>query len=169
MGELRALTIRQPYAWAIAHGRKTVENRSRPISYRGPLAIHAGGYFRWDLDGQDNPLVQQAWRDWIKTLPADNVAAWPLRRDALHLDFSAVIAVASVYGCHADIDCEDATPDREELRRCSPWAMRGQWHWVLSDVRPLPKPVPCKGALGLWKPTPDTERAVMEQLAASNA
>jgi ASCH domain len=36
-----ALTVRQPWAWAIIHAGKDVENRSWPTSYRGPLAIHA--------------------------------------------------------------------------------------------------------------------------------
>jgi hypothetical protein len=39
---LRALSIRQPWAWAVAAGLKRVENRSGRVSYRGPLAIHAG-------------------------------------------------------------------------------------------------------------------------------
>ena len=43
MSELRVLTVRQPYAWAIIHGGKDIENRTRNIagSYRGPVAIHA--------------------------------------------------------------------------------------------------------------------------------
>jgi hypothetical protein len=39
---MRILSIRQPYAWAIVAGIKTVENRRRPFSYRGPMLIHAG-------------------------------------------------------------------------------------------------------------------------------
>jgi hypothetical protein len=44
MGELeaRALTVRQPYAWAIVHAGKTPENRSWDTKYRGRLYIHAG-------------------------------------------------------------------------------------------------------------------------------
>jgi len=38
---LRALSIRQPWAWAVAAGHKCVENRTWRVSYRGPLAIHA--------------------------------------------------------------------------------------------------------------------------------
>jgi hypothetical protein len=38
---MKALSIRQPWAWAILYAGKTVENRSRSISYRGQLAIHA--------------------------------------------------------------------------------------------------------------------------------
>ena len=37
-----ALTVRQPWAWAIAHAGKDVENRTWRTGYRGPVAIHAG-------------------------------------------------------------------------------------------------------------------------------
>jgi hypothetical protein len=40
---IKALSVRQPFAWLIVHGFKPVEYRSWPTSYRGPLAIHAGG------------------------------------------------------------------------------------------------------------------------------
>jgi hypothetical protein len=36
------LTVKQPWAWAIIHAGKDVENRSRPIRYRGQLLIQAG-------------------------------------------------------------------------------------------------------------------------------
>lgn len=42
---MRCLTIRQPYAWAIMHGGKNIENRSTAWRYRGSLAIHAGTRF----------------------------------------------------------------------------------------------------------------------------
>jgi hypothetical protein len=38
----KALTIKQPWAWAIIYAGKDVENRSKPTRYRGPLLIHAG-------------------------------------------------------------------------------------------------------------------------------
>jgi hypothetical protein len=37
----RVLSIRQPWAWAIATGRKKVENRSWNTPYRGTVYIHA--------------------------------------------------------------------------------------------------------------------------------
>lgn len=39
---MKALTVQQPWAWAILDGRKRVENRSRCCNYRGPLILHAG-------------------------------------------------------------------------------------------------------------------------------
>jgi len=38
---MRTLSIRQPWAWLIAHGYKDVENRSWSTTYRGWLLIHA--------------------------------------------------------------------------------------------------------------------------------
>lgn len=38
---MRALTIRQPWAWAIFNG-KDIENRDWPTRFRGRVAIHAG-------------------------------------------------------------------------------------------------------------------------------
>lgn len=43
---MKALSVRQPWAWALFHG-KPVENRDwqYPPKYRGPLAIHASKTF----------------------------------------------------------------------------------------------------------------------------
>lgn len=38
---MKALSVRPPWAWAIAHAGKRIENRSRRTTYRGPIAIHA--------------------------------------------------------------------------------------------------------------------------------
>jgi hypothetical protein len=52
----KAITVRQPWAWAIVNGYKDVENRSRRTDQRGPLLIHAaqkmdpdGFQFLWEL------------------------------------------------------------------------------------------------------------------------
>ena len=39
---MKALTVKQPWAWAIASGEKGIENRTWAPAYRGPLLIHAG-------------------------------------------------------------------------------------------------------------------------------
>lgn len=57
IGTMKALSIKQPWAWLIAHGFKDIENRSwkYPPSYRGEMLIHASksfdyeGYF-WVLE-----------------------------------------------------------------------------------------------------------------------
>ncbi len=38
---MKALSVRQPWAWLIVQAHKDVENRPWQTSYRGPLLIHA--------------------------------------------------------------------------------------------------------------------------------
>ena len=54
----------------------------------------------------------------------------------------AVLGWARLDDCHADDGM------------CTLWSAPGQWHWHLTDVHRLPRPVPCPGARGLWTPTP---------------
>jgi hypothetical protein len=56
MAETRALTVKQPWAWAIVAGYKDVENRPRRTNFRGPLLVHAGVgldpvgfHFLWEI------------------------------------------------------------------------------------------------------------------------
>src|SRR6266550_8409557 len=51
MADPKILTVRHPWAWAIIHGGKDIENRSWPVDYRGPVIIHAGRAF--DDEGFD--------------------------------------------------------------------------------------------------------------------
>src|SRR2546430_9590561 len=39
--KIRALSIRQPWAWLVVNGHKDIENRSWRTNHRGPLLIHA--------------------------------------------------------------------------------------------------------------------------------
>ena len=50
---------------------------------------------------------------------------------------------------------------------CSPWAMRDHRHLVLANPRPLPRPIPARGMLGLWRPDDGLLAAITEQLGAT--
>ncbi len=39
---MKALSIRQPWAWLIVNGYKPVENRNWKTNYRGKILVHAG-------------------------------------------------------------------------------------------------------------------------------
>lgn len=45
----------------------------------------------------------------------------------------------------------------------SPWAIEGQWHWLLANPRTC-DPVPARGALTLWRPEPCDLDAVLATL-----
>jgi hypothetical protein len=75
---MRALTVRQPWAAAIAHGEKRTENRTRPIPAKHlgtTILIHAGA-------AEDE-----------NALPADMIRQWPRH-------FAAIVAVATLADCH---------------------------------------------------------------------
>ena len=42
---MKALSIRQPWAWLIVNGPKDIENRRWYTSFRGPVLIHASTHF----------------------------------------------------------------------------------------------------------------------------
>lgn len=125
---MKALTVRQPWALAIILDGKDVENRSRPTKYRGQLYIHAG-------------------KDW-----ADEGANTVFRIAGVHYSIGSliqgmVIGTVDVIDCHHANECKDWA---ETGSACSEWALADQWHWVLSNPRPLATPFPEKGKLGLW-------------------
>lgn len=163
------LTIRQPWCWAIEHG-KPVENRSWYMKHRGPLWLHAGARSRWDPDGEASPLVQVAWQKFTGPVTSLNrrmgTRNVELHRSNPMIRFGAVTALAEVTGCHHSDECmmpASALPPSGRTG-CSPWAVRGQFHIELASVRPLPEPVPCRGMLGLWRLPGDIEQAVRKQL-----
>ncbi|MFD6149422.1 hypothetical protein [Streptomyces sp. NPDC060243] len=137
---MRALTIRQPWAGAITHLDKRVENRSwkLPAKHHGArILIHAAATTYAALG-----------RIHILNLTGDEPEnQWPDDR-------GAIIAAATLTGCHWSSD--DGTC-------CGPWGFENAYHWTLTDVIALPEPVPAKGALGFWTPSPDALAAVTPQ------
>jgi hypothetical protein len=125
MSEIRILTVRQPWAWAIMHGGKDVENRVRNIAgdYRGTVAIHAA------LTGAN--------------FDSKHPQLWPF--DGRHVILGTVDLVDAHFGPFAET--WDVAAQRNAL--CSPWAERDVWHLKLANPRPLRTPLPFKGALGL--------------------
>lgn len=153
MAELRALTVRQPWSWAIAEGWKPVENRTWKTGYR---RLDPGAAFP----------VREAHRA-HKALTATALLAGALPPEAARLGFHCVVAVAALAGVHHARECRrDGEPP---VPLCSPWAFHGEYHWQLEDVRPL-HPVPCHpGRLGLWRLPDDVEKAVRVQLEEAHA
>lgn len=153
---MKVMTVRQPWAWAIVHGGKDVENRSRNIAgtYRGPVAIHAG------LVYDEDALIWAGGRPLVIDEAGDH-------REPR----GAIIGVVDLLGAHVckshpsvmDIpDCfYSGTP---YARTCSAWAQftPGQvtHHLVLANARSLVAPIPFKGALGMRDLPADIESLI---------
>jgi hypothetical protein len=149
--ELRILTVRQPWAWAIIDsGTKDVENRIRNIAgaYRGPIAIHAGLSF--DDDALTSPPLKAAF---------DSYRAG---RGWSHEYRGVILGVVDLVDVHHANDCWAYAGESP----CSSWAEDGDvHHLVLAHRRPLSEPIPYKGALGLRRLDAETAERVWGGLA----
>lgn len=126
-----ALSIKQPWLFCILHAGKTVENRTwaPPTWAIGTrIALHAS-------KKDDEYTV------------ASRLAGENLTRYALNMPRGAVVATAVIAGW---IDADGQVSSRDLLDFESGWFF-GPVGWVLRDVHALSRPIPCKGALGLWK------------------
>jgi hypothetical protein len=122
-GVVQLLSVPQPWAWAIARGRKPVENREWAPTYRGDLAIYAP--VRVDLRASENPLISFAGWD-----PGDPAAA-----------MGGIVAVVTLAGvCSAAMAGEGCD--------CGEWAQPNAYHWRLTDPQPLVRPVASIGRSG---------------------
>lgn len=145
---MRAITVRQPWAWQIIHQGKNIENRTRNIAgkYRGPVAIHAG------LKPDQAALAR---------LPR-RAPEWVTARRVF--DYGVILGVVDLVDVHeAYYDTGEPVQGTECTEACSTWGEPGPgiYHLVLANPRPATaNPVadpgiPCRGALGLWTPPAD--------------
>lgn len=70
---LPALTLRQPWAWAVVHGGKDVENRRRNTGVRGTVVIHASTH--------DDPHEYRWACEWMRSRGLPDMAAIPRNDD----------------------------------------------------------------------------------------
>ena len=144
---VKMLSLTQPWASAIPLGLKTWETRSWWTGYRGPVGIHAAkGFPKWA-------------KEFAETERA-------LGRGLPRIPLGAVVAVAYIADC---IPTEDALLVTSAIERLYGDYSEGRWAWKLTAVQPLATPIPAKGALGLWTPGPELERAILEQLPSEPA
>lgn len=167
----KAITIQQPYAYAVAVGAKRIENRPRPSWVRGTLAVHAG--MTWHAGGARDPRILELLRDHLWQWEIDNATIDPTRHRDL-FPFGAVVGTVDLTGCHEHPDPPDAMcaePWADRMYR-SPLRQRTvrAWHLELWGARRLAEPVPVKGAQSVPWPMPaDVARLVTERAALAVA
>lgn len=145
---MRALSLTRPWTWLVLHGGKDIENRSWPTRYRGPLVIH--GAMSKDVEST-TPFLN------LLTPTAASALDQALA-DGSVMDLG-LLGVVDVVGC-----CTSWVDGGLVHCACSGWAMPGQAHWQLANPRPFRKPIPARGALGLWPLTRDQHDAVALRL-----
>lgn len=160
---MRAISIRQPWCWAILHAGKRVENRDwKGCSYRGPVLLHAGKSvgtiddfdeaaqsvlevaspgaatrFRLEVEMYTRGREPKAWRP--GSLSLGGIVG---RANIVGVVLPGGYSTGRVY------PSARAAHMRHELAD-SPW-YTGGFALVLADVEPLPF-VSWKGELGLFE------------------
>lgn len=151
---MRAITVQQPYAWAILRGGKDVENRhdrrgqdaaKRSFNQLGPRLIHSSQRY----------AGPEAYR-LVKNLAGELGEPGGPRSDTAWA-FGALLGAVETTGVHVADECYDP----ESGMFCSPWAEPNAAHLVLADPRVFHREIPYKGQLGSWSVTDD---AVLAQI-----
>lgn len=152
---MKALTLWQPWATAIALGAKRIETRSWGTSYRGPLAIHAAK----KLDKEELIYLSCCW-NWCGALGlrmgAERQPLWEL------LPFGAIVATCTLLDCRptgsfTQAELDEARRPPGETATTYDWTERqmgnfelGCFGWILGDIRPITPAIIMPGARGLW-------------------
>jgi len=153
---VKAITIWQPWASLVAVGAKTMETRSWPTKYRGPIAIHAAQRpFNTDiyLDRELHIFTEALCLPDIysfDSLPygcviatAELVECWKITNNG-HTNGSSLAAriEGGRYGGKTNI------VEGKEIF-FGDWTP-GRYAWEFTNMCMLPEPIPAKGKQGLW-------------------
>lgn len=144
---MKAISLWQPWASAIAVGIKKIETRSWQSSYRGPIAIHATKKL--------TPEMREWWRVHVELLTEETMFQAAGIADCDDLPLGAIVATAVL----VDIRPTEWLREQAIVNKSGRGSMEywwgdyspGRFGWMLSDVRRLTDPVPATGKQGLWE------------------
>lgn len=120
---MKCISIRQPWAWAIIHAGKDIENRTWETGYRGPVLIHAA-----------KGMTQQEYADFCEFFSKKVGRRGITPPSFERLTRGGIVGRADIIACVRE--------------HPSPWFF-GPYGFVLANVEPLPFR-PCLGKLGLF-------------------
>lgn len=123
---MRALSIRQPWAWLIVNGYKDIENRDWKTSYRGKVLVHAG-----------KKIDKLAYCHLKKIFP--NI----VMPDIKDFEVGGIVGEVTITGCYDPLKADN------NQQSISIW-YTGHYGFELADAKPL-KFMPCKGKLSFFE------------------
>lgn len=130
-----ALSVRAPWWWAILHAGKDIENRDWSTRFRGRTLLHAGKWWK-----QED--VELDWMD-VEDMASESVILDPVW-------YAMRAAGGCIVGSVEIVDCVTASS--------SPWFV-GKYGFALRNPIAFERPIPCKGALGFFRPDMSVLRA----------
>lgn len=123
---MKALSIRQPWAWLIVNGHKDIENRCWKSGFRGKILVHAS-------KGRCRESYETAAKHCeLASAMTSKTIELPAFED---LERGGIVGTVEITGCVE--------------RSRSPWFL-GEFGFTLENAKTLPFR-PYKGALGFFK------------------
>lgn len=130
---MKAITLHQPWASAIALGLKGYETRSWAPTYRGLLAIHAGKL----TSGEQMNFLHSLHVNFPSTA----------QMDYARLPFGAIVCICNLTAVY---HAEALRPDIAALERALGNFEDGRAALKLELVTTIAPPIPARGQQGLW-------------------
>lgn len=168
---MRILTLHRPWAWAIVHAGKNIENRQRNLagSYRGPIAIHAGMQIDESVDGYEHPMMGLVYPPCPQSGPEHNryTCTWCTEIEPQrHAHAGHILGVVDLVDVHSRSHSRTGQPHCNFEGLCSPWAETHALHLVLEQPRALSEPIPYRGGQGLRRLDAETIARIEAAIAA---
>lgn len=175
---MKALTLRHPWAFAIAFLGKDVENREWDERLAELMGIHAQVGQRIAIHGGAAPERPKRGKHWETLAPSNLWRQHCEDLQAVHRLLDGQLPDAAARYLASRYPGQKLTPEHfictgviatatvQRLTRAStsPWAVPGQLHIELADVQVLPNPVQCTGKQGLWDLGDDLTAVVERRL-----
>ncbi len=148
---MKALSIKQPWAWLICAGYKDIENREWRIG-RNP---RHGPYSTRDVDNFTIPLPERIYvhAGKLPEITKDTIASiLRILNNRQVAEFMLPLGVFSPLQAFAlgaiigEVDIVDCVTES-----LSPWFV-GKYGFVLTNPILYKKPIPCRGKLGFFEP-----------------
>jgi hypothetical protein len=140
--EVRILSVRPPWSLAMFQLGKDVENRPRPLKYRGILAIHTSN--TWSKEWA--PFLERS-RHRHQENPGKEFLRRPLQ--VQHNFYTeAQFGMGRIIGL---VEMYDCVKHRKGTWPESFWEM-GPYCWKIRNAISFEDPIPCKGQLSPFSP-----------------
>ncbi len=142
---MKALSLTQPWASAVALGIKQWETRSWPTKFRGEVCIHAAKGFP----------------GWAKEFSRFSGRAYDELPSVTEMTLGKIVCVVNLVDCQRTEDIREKLSGREQE-----WGdyADGRFAFKLENVRVLKEPVLVRGALGFWSVPFDETNEVLREI-----
>lgn len=166
MNDIRGISVWQPWASLWALQIKLFETRSWATNYRGQIAIHAAAKSIKSVLRECFPCGDWEFHPshFAKSHFLGVLKAYGI--NIYDIPLGAIIATAELVGCHKMVrhggrgmsyygsgwlETDEGIYEPDEIELLFGDWTPGRFAWEVANVKLLDKPIPYKGAQGLWR------------------